>query len=397
MPEAVEGTRVTDNDRWQSPSGSGTPPEQPAHSAPVGPPQPNYPQHQSGWTPPPKPGLIPLRPLEFGTILGAPYRVLRRNPRPTFGVSLLIQGSVLFITFLVVGVAAYLSFSRIDFEAPSTETDQLIAGAFGVTLLTSLVPIALSVVATGVMQGMLVLEAARQSVGEKLRFAQLWALAKGRVWAVAGYAVALSIALLLAIALIVGAVAVPALLGDAGIAVALAVLLGLGLIVVGAWIGTKLAFVPSVIMLERTSIAQAIRRSWGLTDQVFWKMLGTLLLVTVIINVASSIVTAPVQVIGSLLPALLAPTGDVGAMIATAAVLYLVLIMVSLVISAIALVIQSATTALLYIDQRMRKEGLDLELARYVEARQTGATDVADPYVALPGGGSAGSAASPWA
>jgi membrane-anchored glycerophosphoryl diester phosphodiesterase (GDPDase) len=150
-------------------------------------------------------------------------------------------------------------------------------------------------------------------------------------------------------------------------------------------------------MLERTSIAQAIRRSWGLTDQVFWKMLGTLLLVTVIINVASSIVTAPVQVIGSLLPALLAPTGDVGAMIATAAVLYLVLIMVSLVISAIALVIQSATTALLYIDQRMRKEGLDLELARYVEARQTGATDVADPYVALPGGGSAGSAASPWA
>ena len=32
------------------------------------------------WTPPPKPGLLPLRPMGFGTLLWAPFRTLRRNP-----------------------------------------------------------------------------------------------------------------------------------------------------------------------------------------------------------------------------------------------------------------------------------------------------------------------------
>ena len=402
---------MTDNDRWESPSGNGTPsaptpddgsapppiftpPAASGNSAPASPvPQ----QGPPGWVPPPRPGLIPLRPLDFGTILGAPYRVLRRNPRPTFGVSLLIQGGILFITFLVVGIAAYLSFSRIDFETQSAENDQLIAGAFGATLLSSLIPIALSLIATGIMQGVLVLEASRQSLGEKLRFAQLWTLAKGRVWAVGGYTVMFTVAIVLVIAVIAGIVTGLILLGDGGIAigVSLAVILGLGLVVAAAWIGTKLAFVPSVIMLERASIRHAIGRSWQLTDRAFWKILGTLLLVAVIINIASSIVTAPVQVIATILPALFAPTGDESAVIVTIIAVYLVITIVSLVVSAIALVIQSATTAMLYIDQRMRKEGLDLELARYVEARQSGQAGVTDPYLAVPSTGPADTGASP--
>lgn len=395
---------MTDNEQWQSPSSSGS------YVPPVSP----RPEGQPGWTPPPKPGLIPLRPLDFGTILGAPYRVLRRNPRPTFGVSLLIQGGILFLTFLIVGLAAYASFSRVDFnfESSTPENDQLIAGAFGATLLSSLIPIALSLVATGVMQGVLVLEAARQSVGEKLRFAQLWALAKGRVWDVAGYTVLLSLLLFIAVAIIVGiAVAISVLGGTGGstaLGVGIALLLGLGLIVLGAWIGTKVAFVPSIMMLERASMRQAIARSWTLTNRAFWKILGTLLLVAVIINVASSIVTAPVQLLASLLPALIAPTGDVTALVVVLAIVYILIIIVSLVVAAVALVIQSATTALLYIDQRIRKEGLDLELARYVEARQSGATGVPDPYQAVPStpvdwsspgapSSPAQPAASPWA
>ena len=35
--------------------------------------------------------------------------------------------------------------------------------------------------------------------------------------------------------------------------------------------------------------------------------------------------------------------------------------------AAIGAVVTGATTALLYVDPRMRREGLDLELARYVE------------------------------
>ena len=49
-------------------------------------------------------------------------------------------------------------------------------------------------------------------------------------------------------------------------------------------------------------------------------------------------------------------------------------------VSAIGLVVFAATSSLMYIDLRMRTEGLDLELSRYVEARQAG-TPVPDPYL----------------
>jgi hypothetical protein len=87
---------VTDSTSWQPPAGT-TPPAAPSPYAPPSPApqQPGWapPGPPAGWTPPPKPGLIPLRPLTFGTLLGASFQVLRRNPRPTFGFSLLVTGA----------------------------------------------------------------------------------------------------------------------------------------------------------------------------------------------------------------------------------------------------------------------------------------------------------------
>jgi hypothetical protein len=49
------------------------------------------------------------------------------------------------------------------------------------------------------------------------------------------------------------------------------------------------------------------------------------------------------------------------------------------VVGAIGSVLLSAATALIYIDLRMRTEGLDLELQRFVELRASGAS-APDPY-----------------
>jgi hypothetical protein len=42
--------------------------------------------------------------------------------------------------------------------------------------------------------------------------------------------------------------------------------------------------------------------------------------------------------------------------------------------------VQASSTALIYIDLRMRKEALDLQLIRFVEARQVGDDSITDPY-----------------
>ena len=55
----------------------------------------------------------------------------------------------------------------------------------------------------------------------------------------------------------------------------------------------------------------------------------------------------------------------------------------SVLIGAITAVVQAALIAVIYIDLRMRTEGLDLELERHVEARDAG-RPVTDPYLPAP-------------
>ncbi|MCU1513934.1 MAG: hypothetical protein JWO10_1024, partial [Microbacteriaceae bacterium] len=102
---------MSDNGQWQSPGGP-VPPFAGYAPAPTGTPAAG--QGNQGWTPPPKPGLIPLRPLDLGTILGAAFRVLRRNPKPTFGAALLIQGIAYFVIIVAVGLVTFFAFSRLD-------------------------------------------------------------------------------------------------------------------------------------------------------------------------------------------------------------------------------------------------------------------------------------------
>ena len=52
-----------------------------------------------------------------------------------------------------------------------------------------------------------------------------------------------------------------------------------------------------------------------------------------------------------------------------------------LLVQCVALVVQSTSAALVYVDARMRHEGLDQDLLTYVEARDGGSDDLADPYL----------------
>ena len=183
---------MTDNTAWQSPAGGppppgpppappASPPQAPEGYVSVGPPMPpppppsqnpwagqgagqwqgqtpgqqwqgQLPGQGAGWTPPPKPGLIPLRPLGFGTLLGASFQVIRRNPRPTLGISLLLNGGITVFFVAVFGGVAALVFGRAN-SATSDNADEILAGSIGALVLASLIPLALSVVVTAILQG----------------------------------------------------------------------------------------------------------------------------------------------------------------------------------------------------------------------------------------------------
>lgn len=356
-----------------APGAYGPPPPAPgAYGPPAGP---------GGWTPPPKPGLLPLRPMGFGTLLWAPFRTLRRNPAPTFGSGLVVQlvsavaTAAVFVPFFLVTIP------RLE-NATTQDADAILSGTVGGFLLLMLVPVAISVVASAFLQGVMVVEVAQGTLGDRLGFGALWRRAATRIWPLIGWTMLVGVALLAALAFLLVIVLLAGSISPVGLAVgiAIAVILGLGLVVLGAWVGVKLSLVPSVIVLERAGIRTAMGRSWRLTDGFYWRTFGTLLLVGVILNFAAQVVVQPVSLIGTILAAIIDPTGTGAALTITIVTMVITLIL-SLLIGAITAVVQAALVAVIYIDLRMRKEGLDLELERHVELRDAG-RPVDDPYAA---------------
>lgn len=340
------------------------------------------------WTPPPKPGLIPLRPLTLGTMLGAAFQVLRRNPRPMFGFSLLLTGVVSLLAVVISGLISFLMFARLATVTNQADADAIAAGSIAALVLSSLIPVALSIAAVAVLQGIVVLEVARGTVGEKLTLRGLFRAARGRIWPLIGWSLLLTAAAVVAVTiavLLIVLVSIAAGSGGPVVAALLTVLAILGAVVLAFWLGTRLSLVPSVIVIERLPLRYAVPRAWTLTHGYFWKTLGIQLLVAVLLSTVSSIISLPFTFLLGLAAGLLNPNADVLTATIVLVLIYAITLLVSVVFGAISAVVQSATTALIYIDIRMRKEGLDLELARFVEARQAGDTSVADPYLARQG------------
>ncbi|MDQ1575134.1 MAG: hypothetical protein QOH55_284 [Microbacteriaceae bacterium] len=394
---------MTDDQNWQPPGGAPAPRPAYGEYAPGSVPPPGPPtgpgwQGQPGsaygagpgWTPPPKPGLIPLRPLAFGTLIGAPFQVLRRNPKATFGSALIIQLVTAVVSLVAVGGVAAFALTRLGM-ANAAERDTILAGSIASIAVSALVPIALGIVGSAFLQGVIVTEVARATLGEKLTMRSLWRLARRRlgtltVWVLILAGVFLGVVLVLAgiVTLLVTVLASSGPIVGPVVGVVVGVLLGLGCIVLFAWLYTKTLLVPCLIVLEQATIRASIARSWSLTSGYFWRTFGAWILVALIVNVVSWIVTTPLQFIYSFALTLIAPNGTTdanGGAIATAIASYAVLLLFNVVIGAATSVVQASTVALIYIDLRMRKEGLDLDLVRFVEARGTASADAPDPYL----------------
>ncbi len=407
---------MTDPSPWVSPAGAPAEPTSTPFTAPAGPPVappptvcrrspvggppqspygpppgtwspppgvPVAPGAPQGWTPPPKPGLIPLRPLTLGPLLGASFQVMRRNPKPTFGLSLLLSGGVSVLALLISGLIVVVALQRVANAAPGDQA-QIASGAVGIAFISLLIPLGVGLAASAILQGIISLEVARGTLGEKLRLRGLFRLARGRIGVLVGWALLLLAAATAGILLVVLVTVVLGVAFGANGLIAggvIAFLLGAGLVVLAVWLYFKTSLVPSILMMERLALRAAIGRSWQLTNGYFWRTLGIQLLVSVIVSTATSIVTQPIAFIGGLVIGLGNPLDDLEACVTGTIVIYAATLIVSLIASSIGLIVQSSAVALIYIDLRMRKEGLDVELVRYVEARQAGDTSVTDPYL----------------
>lgn len=320
---------------------------------------------QGGWTPPPKPGVIPLRPLGLGELLDGAFQACRKNAAATFGTALLIQGVIAVLTYLVAGsfFSSDLFSTDVDGSEFTVEEFESSQGSLGWSLTAVSLLGVVSVVGVLLLQGILVVPVARSILNLKTGFAQTWRLSRSRLLPLAG------LGLLLLAAIVVGIVVFSLLLalilqflGAAGIAV---LVLGiLALIAVFVWLAVKFALAPAALVLEPAGVFASLRRSWELTKRNFWRSFGILALTAILVSIVSSVISTPVVLILSFVTAFGSGSEpDAG----TAMALVALNVAISTFFGAIGYAFQSAVTSLLYVDLRIRREGFDLTLMKEQE------------------------------
>jgi hypothetical protein len=110
-----------------------------------------------------------------------------------------------------------------------------------------------------------------------------------------------------------------------------------------------------------------MRRSWQLVRRSFWRVLGILLLAGIVVAVAGFVLQIPFAVLESLAGG----SGGVFGLGGTRSIAAVIIAGVgSIVAGAVTRPISAGVTVLLYLDLRMRKEGLDLALQHAAAGQQ---------------------------
>jgi hypothetical protein len=150
----------------------------------------------------------------------------------------------------------------------------------------------------------------------------------------------------------------------------------IGLIVGAIWVGVLLSLSTPAFVLERSTVTGAMRRSRELVTHSWWRIFGILLLGGIIAGVVGGILSVPFTLTAGASNGLFSGSSTGTADYGTGS---LILIAIGgLLSSTITAPISAGISALLYVDQRMRREGLDLTLAqaaRENERSQAGAVD----------------------
>lgn len=325
----------------------------------------------------------------FGEIMDGSFQTIRRNPKAMLGAGLLAQalGAVAAGVLTAAGATSEASMSA----WLETQSNSELAG-FGLAVAGAIAVFSvLTVFISAVLQGAMVVPVARSILNRRTGFRQMWLLARGRAWALVRMAGIAAAAAILAMALFAAAAVL--LVSTAG-ALSFAIVFPLGLAFFAAfvWVAVKLTVAPAAIVIEELGALDGILRSWSITRGNWWRIFGIILVVSLLVGVIAQIVLIPVSLLSGLFTGVVAPHDAAGQAATIGVVVAGATAVVSALAGAVGFAFQTSVMALLYMDLRMRKDGLDIALLRLLE---TGADDGGVPGRGVPvyGAGSPGPAA----
>ncbi|MFJ9443796.1 hypothetical protein ACIRRH_18260 [Kitasatospora sp. NPDC101235] len=379
---------MTDTPGWASPSSSEPPRDgaRPPADAPSAVPGPSAPpQATPGWTGPagaprngqqwgqqppgghrpygwgapasPKPGVIPLRPLSFGELLDAAVTTVRRHWRTVLALSLgfavIAQAGTVLVNLLIKGKTGQATQTlRMLADLPL----ELLLNVFATALLTIVV--------------------SRAVLGRSATAGEAWRDARPRLLQLLGLTLLTVLlgpgVMLLGFAPLIGYTATgtgsPAIAG-------LLTLVGLLTVPVAVWLWMRFSLAAPALMLEKQGVLTALSRSRRLVRGAWWRVFGINLLGHLLALVVAVVIAVPFQIIGLVLGFEsinrqgLPDTADQGV------AMVLLLAVAGILAGTFTTPFIAALGVLVYIDQRIRREALDIELARAAGLPEHGGAD----------------------
>jgi hypothetical protein len=295
-----------------------------------------------------------------GEILDGAISSIRAQPAIMLGLSAVVamvtQLLTVPLTWLLLRDAGDLAF---QFDQPASPEDEL---AFTASALSaSGVQVVVTLVAALLLTGILTVVVSRAVLGDRISVRAAWEKARPRLPALVGVTL-LVILIELGVALVaLGPGVLLAVSSAPTVAVVAAFVVGIPLgLAAGTYLYVAFALSPAAIVLERAPVVASLRRSRELVRGAWWRTFGILLLVNVIAQFLAGILAVPFTVLALLATFL---TGDGG--LNPYEILPLLVTSVGTILaSAVTWPFTAVATALIYVDRRIRREALDLELAR---------------------------------
>ncbi|NBE53859.1 hypothetical protein [Streptomyces boluensis] len=338
--------------------------------------------------------MIPLRPLQLGDILGGTFSALGRCWKTLFGISLIAYGGAILTLVLAAGLAylivgdhlhAVLDVRGGD-DPHWSDTLPLIVAGSAVWVFALIVMLLASSMVSAVCP------AALQDavLGKPATFGTVWRRTLARVPAVLGTGLLTSLILAVPFLLFFGLALTVSIIAvtdhtSPGPVIALWFLGLLALMPLVIWLWIRFSLAPAVAVFETAGPVTALRRSTRLVRGSWWRIFGISLLVYLMASIAGYFIQIPFNMLGmfSAVPGanMVGPEPEPSEIFAVMSVFMLFIMLGALFSQLVTALFPQLAIGLLYVDQRIRKESLDVTLAEAAGVPLTPANPApAPPY-----------------
>ncbi len=307
--------------------------------------------------------MVPLRPLGLGEILDGAVATMRTYWRPVLGISFVVALVTQGLSLL--GALSLLDdLSTLSSDPAAVDAEDLpgLMAATGAVYLVALVVMLLGTTAASALLTPVISQAV---LGRPATVGQAWRTSKPQFFRLVGLTVLIPTIL---VAVLVGCLLPGILLlisEDARPAGILLIVLGvLASLALVTWLNFKWSLASPALILEKQPVFRSMTRSTKLVKGSWWRVFGIQLLASLIAGMLAFMVQTPFEVLGMILDGF-SPSSYFGGELDSFGATYYVFTSIGGVIAqTITLPFAAGVTVLLYIDRRIRREALDLELAR---------------------------------